>query len=116
MRAKPTHRVNRPTHRHLFTEEDTQALALFDKAVEDLKALGATIVDPGEGDLLTPYIQKNFYILYSPAMAKKFPELFPADDKGKPTTDRTHTVLDMTMDPSKVPGALTIRDIDTPPV
>ncbi|HEY0944389.1 MAG TPA: amidase [Opitutaceae bacterium] len=98
------------THRNLFTEEDTQALALFDKAVEDLKALGATIVDPGEGDLLTPYIQKNFYILYSPAMAKKFPELFPADDKGKPTTDRTDTVLDMTMDPAKVPATLTIRD------
>ena len=97
------------THRKLFTEEDTQALDLFDKAIADLKALGATIVDPGEGDLLTPYIRKNFYTLYSPAMAKKFPELFPVDDKGKPTTDRTATVLDMTMDPSKVPADLTIR-------
>ncbi|MCX6954003.1 MAG: amidase [Verrucomicrobia bacterium] len=98
------------THRELFTEEDTQALDLFDKAVADLKALGATIVDPGKGDLLTPYLKKNFYILYNPALAKKFPELFPVDDKGKPTTDRTATVLDMTMDPSKVP-ALTIRDL-----
>ena len=99
------------THRELFTEEDTQALDLFDKAVKDLAALGATIVDPGAGDLLTPYLQKNFYILYDPALAKKFPELFPVDDKGKPTTDRTATVLDMTMDPSKVPTSLTIRDL-----
>lgn len=98
------------THRNLFTEEDTQALDLFDQAVEDLRKLGATIVDPGEGDLLTPYVQKNFYILYNPAVAKKFPELFPADDVGKPTTDRTDTVLDLTMDPTKVPAALTIRD------
>jgi amidase len=98
------------THRKLFTEEDTQALDLFDRAVEDLRKLGATIVDPGEGDLLTPYIRKNFYILYSPAMARKFPELFPVDDKGKPTTNRLATVLDMTMDPSKVPASLTIRD------
>ena len=101
------------THPNLFTEEDTQALALFEQALKDLKALGATLVDPGEGDLLTPYIRKNFYILYSPAMAKKYPELFPVDDKGKPATDRTATVLDMTMDPSKVPAALTIRDFPT---
>ncbi len=97
------------TRRKLFTAEDTQALDLFEKALADLKALGATLVDPGEGDLLTPYIRKNFYILYSPTLAKKFPALFPVDDQGKSTTDRTATVLDLTMDPSKVP-AFTIRD------
>ena len=101
------------THRKLFTEEDTQALDLFEKALGDLKALGATLIDPGEGDLLTPYVRKNFYVLYSPAMAKKFPELFPVDDAGKPTTDRAATVLDMTMDPTKVPPALTIREFPT---
>ncbi len=101
------------THRKLFTEEDTQALDLFEKALGDLKALGATLVDPGEGDLLTPYVRKNFYVLYSPAMAKKFPELFPVDAAGKPTTDRAATVLDLTMDPAKVPPALTIREFPT---
>ena len=99
------------THPNLFTEEDTQALALFEQALKDLKALGATLVDPGEGDLLTPYLRKNFYILYNPALAKKFPELFPVDDKEKPTTDRVTTVIDLTMDPSKVPASLTIRDL-----
>lgn len=96
-------------HRNLFTEEDTQAIAIFEQALKDLQALGATLVDPGDGDLLTPYIQKNFYILYDPALAKKFPEMFPVDAAGKPTTDRTATVLDITMDPSKAPP-LTIRD------
>ena len=98
------------TRRELFTEEDTQALDLFEKAIADLRALGATIVDPGEKDLLTPYIHKNFYILYSPTTAKRFPELFPVDAEGKPTTDRVATVLDLTMHPEKVPAKLTIRD------
>ena len=101
------------THRALFTEEDTQALDIFEKALTDLKALGATLVDPGEGDLLTPYVRKNFYILYSPAMAKKFPEAFPVDAEGKASTDRTAAVLDMTMDVTKVPAALTIRELPT---
>jgi amidase len=98
------------TRRDLFTEEDTQALDLFEKAIADLRALGATIVDPGEKDLLTPYIHKNFYILYSPTTAKRFPELFPVDAEGKPTTDRVATVLDLTMHPEKIPAKLTIRD------
>jgi amidase len=98
------------TRRELFTEEDTQALDLFEKAIADLRALGATIVDPGEKDLLTPYIHKNFYILYSPTTAKRFPELFPVNAEGKPTTDRVSTVLDLTMHPEKVPAKLTIRD------
>jgi Asp-tRNA(Asn)/Glu-tRNA(Gln) amidotransferase A subunit family amidase len=97
--------------KELFTEEDHQSIALMERAIEDLKKLGATIVDPGAEDLLTPYIRKNFYILYSPALAKKFPALFPVDAEGKPTTDRTDTVLDITMDPSKAPASLTIRDI-----
>ncbi len=97
-------------HKDLFTEEDHQAIAIMEQAIKDLRALGATIVDPGDGDLLTPYIRKNFYILYDPAIAKTFPELFPVDAAGKSTTDRTATVLDMTMDPSKAPEKLTIRD------
>ena len=101
------------THRPLFTVEDTQALDLFELALTDLKALGATLVDPGEGDLLTPYVRKNFYILYSPALAKKFPELFPVDAQGHPATDRATTVLDLTMDPARVPAALTIREFPT---
>jgi amidase len=97
-------------HKELFTEEDHQSIAIMERAIEDLRKLGATIVDPGKGDLLTPYIRKNFYILYNPAVAKKFPELFPADADGKPTGDRTATVLEITMDPSKAPANFTIRD------
>ncbi len=97
-------------HKDLFTVEDHQSITLIEKAIADLRALGATIVDPGEKDLLTPYIQKNFYILYSPTTAKAFPELFPVDADGKPTTDRTATVMDLTLHPEKVPAKLTIRD------
>ena len=98
------------TRRELFSEEDGPALDLFEQALADLKALGATLVDPGKEDLLTPYIKKDFYILYSPTTAKRFPELFPVDAEGKPTGDRVATVLDLTMHPEKVPAKLTIRD------
>lgn len=98
------------TRRELFTEEDGPALDLFEKALADLRALGATLVDPGEKDLLTPYIHQNFYVLYSPTTAKRFPDLFPVDAAGQPTTDRASTVLDLTMHPEKVPAKLTIRD------
>lgn len=94
----------------LFTVEDHQAIALVEQAIADLRALGATIVDPGEEDLLTPYIRRNFYVLYSPTTAKRFPELFPVDAEGKPVGDRVATVLDLAMHPEKVPAALTIRD------
>lgn len=98
------------TRRELFTAEDTQALDLFEKALAALRALGATLVDPGEKDLLTPYIQKDFYILYSPTTATRFPELFPVDAAGQPSTDRTATVMDLTLHPEKIPAKLTIRD------
>lgn len=96
--------------KELFTVEDHQAIALVEQAIADLRALGATIVDPGEEDLLTPYIRRNFYVLYSPTTAKRFPEIFPVDAEGKPVGDRVATVLDLTMHPEKVPAALTIRD------
>jgi len=99
------------TRRELFSEEDGPALDLFEKAIADLRRLGATIVDPGAEDLLTPYIHQNFYVLYSPVLAARFPDLFPVDAEGKPTTDRAATVLDLTMHPEKVPAKLTIRDL-----
>lgn len=95
----------------LFTAEDHQAIDLIDRAIADLKALGATIVDPREEDLLTPYIRQNFHLLYTPAVAKDYPELFPVDADGKPTTDRVATLVELTLDPSMLPDTLNIRDL-----
>ena len=97
--------------KELFTEEDHAAIDLIEQAIADLRALGAIIVDPGESDLLTPYIRRNFDLLYTPALAKDYPELFPVDADGNPTTDRVATLVELALDPSKVPEKLTIRDL-----
>ncbi|BET67465.1 hypothetical protein ASA1KI_23830 [Opitutales bacterium ASA1] len=99
-------------HKHLFTEEDHQAIDLVERAVEELRKLGAIIVDPGPtADLLTPYLRKNFHLLYTPTYAEKFPELFPVDAEGKPTTDRIATLVELTLDPSKLPDTINIRTL-----
>lgn len=95
-----------------FTEEDHQAIDLIEQAIADLRALGATIVDPGAGNgLLTPYLRQNFSLLYSPAVAKDYPDLFPVDGDGKPATDRVATLVEIALDPSKAPEDLNIRTL-----
>lgn len=94
-----------------FTKEDHQAIELIERAIADLKALGATIVDPGPGgELFTPYIRQNFDLIYTPDVAKDYPELFPVDENGEPTTDRIATLVEIELDPSKAPD-LNIRNL-----
>src|SRR5688572_28447488 len=45
-------------HKKFFTKADEQTIDIVSVAVNDLKKLGATIVDPGEGDLFTSCIRK----------------------------------------------------------
>jgi amidase len=42
---------------------------------------------------------------------EQFPNLFPVDSSGKPTTDRISQLVDMFFDPSLVPPGSTIRNI-----
>ncbi len=98
-------------HPELFTAEDHASIELIEQAIADLRALGAIIVDPGEGDLLTPYIRQNFDLLYTPDFAKDYPELFPVGEDGKATTDRIATLVELALDPTRVPAKLTIRDL-----
>src|SRR5262249_16758320 len=82
------------------------------QAIADLRKLGAEIVDPGEhGELFTTYIKKYYPMLMNDSFAKQNPEMFPVDANGKPTTDQVATLVDLAMDPSKVPGKVTLRDI-----
>jgi amidase len=45
------------------------------------------------------------------AFTEQYPNLFPADSNGKPSTDRIATLVDMFFDPSLVPPGVTIRNI-----
>lgn len=98
-------------NKKLFTKADEQTIDLVSKGAEDLKKLGATVIDPGpEGALFTDCLRRLVPELDNKLFTKRFPEQFPVDANGKPTKDHTAILLDMRMDPSKVPAKLTLRD------
>ena len=102
-------------NKKLFTKADEESIDIVDRGIEDLRKLGATIVDPGpEGDLFQSCIDRYVPELYNAAFAKQFPKLFPVDAAGKPKTDQIATLLDMTFNPKLMPTEptrLTIRSL-----
>lgn len=98
-------------NKKLFAEADIDSIDVVDKALGDLRKLGATLVDPGpEGDLFTSCLKKYEPALENKLFTKKFPEQFPVDKDGKPIGDHVATLVDMTIDPSLVPDKVTLRD------
>jgi amidase len=96
----------------LFTKADEGTIDLVSQGAEDLKKLGATIVDPGpEGDLFSSCIAKYAPQDANKLFTKRYPKLFPVDANGKPSTDHTGKLLDMKMDPTLLPEPLTLRDL-----
>ena len=96
----------------LFSKADEETIDLVNKTIEELRKLGATIVDPGEhGELFTKYIKELNPMLQNVTYAKAHPEAFPVDAAGKPTTDQITTLVDYAVDPSKAPGKFTLRDL-----
>ena len=96
----------------VFNEADFAAIDLTERAIGDLRRLGAAIVDPGPGGaLLQSCFNKYVPIYRNRAFMEQYPNLFPADASGKPTTDRIARLVDMFYDPSLVPAGSNIRNI-----
>ena len=96
----------------VLNEADFAAIDLAERAIDDLRRLGATIVDPGAGGALFQSCMDKYIPLYrNRVFIELHPDLFPADSKGKSSTDRIATLVDMFFDPSLVPAGFTIRNI-----
>jgi amidase len=96
----------------LFNEADVESIDLAERAISDLRRLGATIVDPGAGGaLLQSCIDKYVPLYRNRAFIEQYPNLFPVDASWKPSTDRIPLLLDMFFNPSLVPAGSTIRNI-----
>jgi amidase len=96
----------------LFSKADEESIALVERAVDDLRGLGATIVDPGpEGALFQGCIRRYVPELLNSAFTRLYPRRFPADGQGRPAADHIATLLDMRFDPDRVPAELTLRDL-----
>ena len=95
-----------------LNEADFEAIDLTERAIDDLRRAGATIVDPGAGGALFQGCMDKYAPLYrNRVFTEQYPNLFPADSNGKPSTDRIATLVDMFFDPSRVPPGVTIRNI-----
>src|SRR5216117_2959553 len=96
----------------VFNEADVQAIDLTERAIGDLRRIGATIVDPGPGGALFQVCIDKYFPLYrNRVFIEQNPNLFPSDANGKPTTDRVSQLVDMYFDPKLVPPGTTIRNI-----
>jgi Asp-tRNA(Asn)/Glu-tRNA(Gln) amidotransferase A subunit family amidase len=96
----------------LFTAADAESLQIVDRAVADLAAVGATIVDPGpDGALFQGCIAKYHPRANGKLFTRQYPKLFPVDGAGKPTADHVGLLLDMFDDPAKFPSEVTLRDL-----
>jgi len=96
----------------VFNAADVQAIALAERAIADMRRIGATIVDPGPGGALLQSCIDRYLPLYrNRVFIEQYPNLFPADANGKPTTDRVAQLAEMYADPSRVPKGTTIRTI-----
>ena len=101
----------------LFSQADEESIDIVDRAIGDLRKLGATIVDPGpEGALFQACIVRYAPELTNSAFARQYPDLFPVDTAGRPQSDQLATLLDMHGDPARVPQSLSLRNLRTPAV
>src|SRR5260370_40653310 len=85
----------------VFNEADVEAIDLTERAIGDLRRLGATIVDPGAGGALLQSCMDKYIPLYrNRGFIEHFANLFPLDANGKPLTDRISQLVDMFFNPS----------------
>ena len=87
----------------LFTATDSETIDIVDRAIADLRKLGATIVDPGpHGALFQSCVDRVVPKWQNQQFVRQFPAQFPFSN-GAPTSDHTTTLLDMLFNPGLVP-------------
>jgi Asp-tRNA(Asn)/Glu-tRNA(Gln) amidotransferase A subunit family amidase len=87
----------------LFTAADSETIDIVDRAIGDLRRLGATIVDPGAtGALFQSCVNRYAPKWLNQQFIAQFPAAFPKDATGAPASDHIATLLDMFFDPSRV--------------
>src|SRR5262249_7025459 len=98
--------------KQLFGKADEQSIDLIERAIADLRRLGATIVDPGrEGALFKDCIPRYAPELLNSIYTRQNRQLFPTDASGQPSTNQIATLLELHADPSRVPPDLNLRSL-----
>ncbi|MEO8256043.1 MAG: amidase [Acidobacteriota bacterium] len=99
-------------NKKLLARADEESIDIVERALGDLRSLGATIVDPGpEGELFQGCVTRYAPELYNAAFGAQRRNLFPVDAAGQPAGDHIATLLEMATDPAKVPPGLSLRTL-----
>ena len=94
----------------LFTIADAESIDLVDAAIDRMRELGATIVDPGpHGALFQSCVDRFVPKWQNQQFLNQFPSVFPKDAAGAPVGDHITTLLNMFFDPSLTPHTATGR-------
>jgi Asp-tRNA(Asn)/Glu-tRNA(Gln) amidotransferase A subunit family amidase len=89
-------------NRKLLTQADAESVDLVERAIEVVKKLGATVVDPGpEGALFQQCIARSAPELLSSAFTSQYAK----------EGDQIATLVEMHANPSRVPETLTLRTL-----
>ncbi len=100
----------------LFTQADSESIDVVDRAINKLRSLGATIIDPGPGGgLFQSCVDKLAPVYRNKRFTEQFPDLFPIGPTGTPTADHIPLLVDMFFDPSLVPDGPTVRGLGPTP-
>jgi amidase len=98
----------------LFSKADEESIDIVERAIDNLRELGATIVDPGrDGALFQSCISRYAPELLNTAFTRQYRELFPANAAGQAESDHIATLLDMRADPARAPQDLSLRTLNT---
>jgi amidase len=90
----------------LFNEAAFQSIDIADRAINDLRRLGATIIDPGpHGALFQDCVDKYVPLYRNKLFTGQFPGLFPVG------ADHISLLVGMFLDPSLVPDGPNIRNL-----
>jgi Asp-tRNA(Asn)/Glu-tRNA(Gln) amidotransferase A subunit family amidase len=101
----------------LFSKADEESIDIVERAIGDLRKLGAMIVDPGpEGALFQGCIARYAPELLNSAFTRQYLNLFPVDAAGRLQSDQLTMLLDLHANPAQVPQSLSLRDLRTPAV
>ena len=96
--------------RKLFSQADEESIDIVERAIADLRKLGATIVDPGpEGTLFQACIAHYAPKLLNSGFARQYRDQ-------QPPADQIAGLLELWADPSRVPPGLSLRSLNTPNV
>jgi len=91
--------------RKLFAKADEESIDIIERAIDDIRKLGAAIVDPGpDKELFKDCLARYAPRLMNSAFARQYPQLFGAD--------QILALLDLDGNPNRVPEALSLRTLN----